>query len=307
MFVVGIGLVIGLEWVRSDPAAVPDAVVATATPAADHAQTPAPSRAIETAPLAVETAPAQESIAAPVPEPIAAAATPAPTPSVTPAAAPVVRAPARTERTTGDEPVGTAGAPGASSVATARPAVPNRSTFRPAAETASDRGGRAVDQVLPASREIPDDYVAAGPRSENRPAFTETAAPAPAIAASVAPAASITAPTLRNENTRVAQVLNQYARAYGRLDPTAARAVWPTVDERALSRAFASLESQDVSFDRCDIDVKGNVASASCRGTASYVGKIGNRQARTEARQWTFELKLHGDEWKIEKAQTLAR
>jgi hypothetical protein len=113
--------------------------------------------------------------------------------------------------------------------------------------------------------------------------------------------------TPRSDNTRVAQVLNQYARACERLDPTAARAVWPTVDERALTRAFASLESQDVSFDRCDIDVKGNVASASCRGTASYVGKIGNRQPRTEARQWNFELKLHGDDWKIEKAQALAR
>jgi hypothetical protein len=322
MFVVGIGLVIGLEWVRSEPNAAPDAVVATAIPAASDVQASPASGPVPALP--VETVPAEEPIATPAPEQIAAPATPAVTPSVTPVAAPVVRAPAATDRTTREEPVGTAGAPRASSVDAARPAVPNRSTFRPAAETAGDRGGRAVDQVLPASREIPDDYVAAGPRSENRPAFTETAAPAPAIAASVAPQpVSVTAPpvlpagaanltattavTPRSDNTRVAQVLNQYARAYERLDPTAARAVWPTVDERALTRAFASLESQDVSFDRCDIDVKGNVASASCRGTASYVGKIGNRQPRTEARQWNFELKLHGDDWKIEKAQALAR
>jgi hypothetical protein len=106
----------------------------------------------------------------------------------------------------------------------------------------------------------------------------------------------------RSDNSRVAQVLNQYARAFDRLDPGAARAVWPTVDERALARAFASLESQDVSFSYCDIDIKGAQASASCRGTASYVGKVGNRQARTEPRQWNFELKLHGDDWKIEKA-----
>jgi len=176
--------------------------------------------------------------------------------------------------------------------------------------------------VVQASREGSDSDAAAAARSDNRPAFTDVITPSPAIAANVMPQpVSITAPpppaatasaagstiAPRSDNSRVAQVLNQYARAYGRLDPGAARAVWPTVDERALTRAFASLESQDVSFDRCDIDVKGNLASASCRGTASYVGKVGSRQARTEPRQWNFELKLHGDDWKIEKAQASAR
>jgi hypothetical protein len=107
----------------------------------------------------------------------------------------------------------------------------------------------------------------------------------------------------RADEPGVKQALNQYARAYGRLDAGAARAVWPTVDERALARAFAGLESQDVSFDNCDIEVRGATANASCRGQASYVGKIGAREPRTEARQWRFELRRDGDAWKIESAE----
>jgi hypothetical protein len=318
MFAVGIGLVMGLESIRSDsPEPVAAVAVASAPPAEDIVTPPAPP----------VTAPEHESTAEAVqaPAPLVPAA-----PSVN--EIPVVATPTATTIATPkrEEPVGTTGASRASSV-DARPAnVPNRSTFRPSVEAANDRRRETPEPVPATSREVPDDYVAASARSESRPAFPEvqpSVPSTPAIAANVAPQpVSVTAPppppapvpsaavartattvSPRGDDTRVAQVLNQYARAYGQLDPSAARAVWPTVDERALTRAFASLESQDVSFDRCDIDVKGNVASASCRGTASYVGKIGSRQARTEARQWNFELKLHGDDWKIEKAQAIAR
>ena len=102
-------------------------------------------------------------------------------------------------------------------------------------------------------------------------------------------------------------MLDQYARAYGRLDVSAVRAVWPSVDERALARAFSDLSSQTVSFDRCDIAIDpqsgGSNAKASCYGKASYVGKVGSQQ-RTESRTVRFELKRDGDAWKIHKAQT---
>ena len=101
----------------------------------------------------------------------------------------------------------------------------------------------------------------------------------------------------------MAAVLNQYARAYGQLDAGAAREVWPTVNERALARAFAGLASQDVAFDDCQIDVIGTKANASCRGKASYVGKIGSGEQRTEARTWRFELRRDGEAWKIENAE----
>ena len=321
MFVVGVGLVIGIEQVRPGPrSGAPASVVAPAS-ASPGADSSSPAFDAATSVLASNPAPVSSAVVTQLP---------VKTPDI--AEDPVVAAPLAPEAVVEakrEEPVGTSGVSSASTV-DARPAdVPNRTTFRAAVEAASNSGGRPPEQVVQASREVPEDHVAASPRSENRQGFTEVAAPGPAVAANVMPQpVSVTVPalsapppplpattagaagsaiTLRADDSRVAQVLNQYARAYDRLDPGAARAVWPTVDERALSRAFASLESQDVSFDRCDIDVKGNLASASCRGTASYVGKIGSRQARTEARQWNFELKLHGDDWKIEKAQTVAR
>ena len=303
MFGVGVGLVIGIESFRSaaGPAA-PVKVIASAAAAAPAAA-PAPAAI----PIPIEAA---------VPVPIAAAP-----PLTDSAISAVPLAPAATVAPTREEPVGTAGVSRAPRTGAATAGTPNRATFRTAAPD-------VVEPAVSASREIPDDYVAPSPRSETRPGYAEAAPAGPSFAANIVPQpVSITAPpppppTLpattstvatattvapRGDNSRVAQVLNQYARAYDRLDPTAARAVWPTVDERALARAFASLESQDVSFDSCDIDIKGTQASASCRGTASYVGKIGNRQARTEPRQWNFELKLHGDDWKIEKALASAR
>jgi hypothetical protein len=200
-----------------------------------------------------------------------------------------------------------------------------------------------LDEPITIKGEVPDDYVAPQARRiqpgfsalARTPAtlpstppvslspspsasFTSSSAGSPAAnvarqPASIASMASSAPPAVaapaaatainRADETRVAQVLNQYARAYGQLDAGAARAVWPSVDERALARAFAGLASQDVSFDSCDIDVRGATANASCRGRAKYVGKIGTREERSESRQWRFELRRDGDAWKIETAE----
>ena len=58
----------------------------------------------------------------------------------------------------------------------------------------------------------------------------------------------------RNEQSEIQRALGQYRNAYQRLDAEAARAVWPSVDVRALSRAFDSLESQQLEFD--DVPVR---------------------------------------------------
>jgi hypothetical protein len=213
------------------------------------------------------------------------------------------------------QPVPTVGIRRAVSIERPVQAGPAVRTFREVVET-------DVERRLPArDGEIPDDYVAPeyrNPGYQGRaaaapvaPAVTTTTPPA--LAATVAPLPRPVAtidrtpaplPSGRLDETRVTQVLNQYARAYGQLDASAARAVWPSVDERALARAFAGLESQNVSFDACDVNVSGATATASCRGRASYVGKIGSREPRTEQRQWTFELKRDGnDAWKIQNAQ----
>jgi hypothetical protein len=109
--------------------------------------------------------------------------------------------------------------------------------------------------------------------------------------------------TTADDRVRVEEVLGQYARAFGQLDARAAHAVWPSVDQRALARAFDSLASQSVSFETCDIDVRGATANASCRGRASYVGKVGRDEPRTEPRTWHFELERVGETWKIAHAE----
>jgi hypothetical protein len=106
-----------------------------------------------------------------------------------------------------------------------------------------------------------------------------------------------------DDQSQVADVLRQYARAYGALDANAARDVWPSVDRRALARAFENLRSQQLSLQDCEIDVRGAIANASCRGQAEYVGKVGGGEPRIEPRTWRFELRREGEAWKIANAE----
>jgi hypothetical protein len=101
----------------------------------------------------------------------------------------------------------------------------------------------------------------------------------------------------------VRRTLLDYKNAYEALDARSAHAVWPVVNERALARAFDGLESQHLMFDACDVQVNGDAAAATCRGTARYVAKIGSRDPRTEPRVWNFTLRKTGQDWKIESAR----
>jgi hypothetical protein len=109
-------------------------------------------------------------------------------------------------------------------------------------------------------------------------------------------------PTRPTEEQQIAATLHRYAAAYQDLDANAARTVWPTVDERALARAFESLELQQFTFDECDVRVIGRGASAACRGSVTYVPKVGSRTARRDDRQWNFELQKQQDVWLITRA-----
>jgi hypothetical protein len=315
LLAVGVMLLLGLEWLRpqgqeratppqiaTNEVAVPASTIATAPPA------PAPE-APAAAPMPVQNETAPTTVQNGTEHPASAK-----TDTVGPAFA------QREE----SEPVATSGVRRAVSIDRPVDGGPAPATFRAVLPT--------IEPRVPANDgEVPDNYVAADNRRAGDPNADATAAqafaprqaspiapptPSPVPVTTVAslpraelPARAAVAPatpvaTSRGDETRVTQVLNQYARAYERLDASAARAVWPTVDERALARAFASLESQDLSFDACDVEVRGTIATASCRGKASYIGKVGNREPRTEQRQWTFELRRDGDDaWKIETAQ----
>jgi len=105
------------------------------------------------------------------------------------------------------------------------------------------------------------------------------------------------------DEEEIGRTLQLYADAYERLDAAAARKVWPTVDERALARAFAGLESQGISFDRCETEVEGSEARAVCTGRAQYVPKVGSREPLTASRQWNFRLRRAGEGWQIASAE----
>jgi tetratricopeptide (TPR) repeat protein len=139
---------------------------------------------------------------------------------------------------------------------------------------------RVVDAVNVAALEAPVNAVAALPP-----------APTPVLELSV------------DDNQLVKQTLQRYRVAYEGLDARKAHAVWPAVNQAALARAFDGLESQSLTFDACDVRVRGELATAICQGSARYVPKIGSREPRTERRVWNFSLHKAGDDWQIESAR----
>jgi hypothetical protein len=120
----------------------------------------------------------------------------------------------------------------------------------------------------------------------------------PALAAPPPPAPVEAQPGPVDESPSVRRVLSQYEAAYSSLDAAAARRVWPTLDDRALSRAFDALQSQHVALGRCEVSVAGPAARAECHGSAQWTPKVGGG-SRTEAREWSFDLRKTGGEWRI--------
>lgn len=126
--------------------------------------------------------------------------------------------------------------------------------------------------------------------------------------ASAAMVALPTPPARRiDENSAVRTVLHRYADAYSRLDASAAQEVYPEINRAALSRAFDSLASQDITLGTCAVDVSGASARATCAGAATWAPKVGGGGARTEQRNWTFQLAKAGEDWQIVNARVQNR
>lgn len=99
----------------------------------------------------------------------------------------------------------------------------------------------------------------------------------------------------------VRATLARYEAAYSGLNVSAARAVWPAVDARALARAFDGLSSQRVALEQCDVRVNGGAAQATCSGRAEWTPKVGGGERR-QNRRWAFELTNAGGTWQIVRA-----
>jgi hypothetical protein len=128
--------------------------------------------------------------------------------------------------------------------------------------------------------------------------------PSPVVARAVTPRGETNGTALprmpASETGAIQTVLGQYRTAFRDLDAGAARAIWPSVDAKALGKAFESLERQDFIFNSCQIAVRDVRAVASCAGTARYVPRIGNRDLHDERRSWEFKLRKVDDVWLID-------
>jgi hypothetical protein len=165
------------------------------------------------------------------------------------------------------------------------------------------------------------------PRSENPPAPAPILSPirpieleAPAALTpgpgsdqgqtGVRPFTSVSRPSVPAEpsdDIRVRSTLDRYAAAYSALDADAAQSVWPRVNRGALTRAFETLASQQVSLGDCRVDVTGASARATCAGSATWAPKVGTGSSRTDPRRWDFELANTGAGWQIVSARVQNR
>jgi hypothetical protein len=196
--------------------------------------------------------------------------------------------------------------------ATAGPALSEKAARVPSspltiAGNADVRRGRIADISRMA---LPTPAIESLPVPPTPPA--DTASAAASAAASALPkgdaAETVPAPSskARDEERNIYQVVQQYERAYEQLDVDAARAIWPSVDARALARAFDGLKEQQLEFSSCRVTVEAaeaGKATVICGGRASYVTRVGHHAMRTEPREWTFRLRKIDANWLIAKAE----
>jgi hypothetical protein len=169
-----------------------------------------------------------------------------------------------------------------------------------AAERLSTIAPTAVSAPYAAPIDSPPPLPRTPPPAHAESVPTVTAAPPPAV---VPPEPAV----VRSDTDDVRAVLDRYQTAFSHLDASKAKAIWPSVDERALGRAFGQLERQEVVLQGCDVMVAGQRAAAECRGRSSYVPRVGNKAARVEARRWAFTLRKIGESWIIEAVDLASR
>jgi hypothetical protein len=233
------------------------------------------------------------------PEPVIPAdrstSNPAPTP-------PIVSPPVETP-----EPVAPARADSAANAAPGageqiRPPAAGQGGIRKPAEAAAGSapaGVSAPSQLL--SRVLIDPIPVTVPPRLEAPVGQTASPPAPEGPPAVETAAkpSVPAAGVPDDRSAIQEVLQRYERAYAALDARAAAAVWPSVDERALQKAFSLLQFQELVFRRCDVATAGFHATAQCSGELRYVPRVGQPTVRTQSHSWTFQLDRVGEEWRV--------
>lgn len=109
------------------------------------------------------------------------------------------------------------------------------------------------------------------------------------------------------ESAAITELLRQYRAAFAALDVSRVTVIWPSVDQKALSRAFGRLEQQFFTFDDCAISVQGSRGEARCSGNARVVPRVGGRSPQYRNGEWHFRLARTEGGWVIEAVEATSR
>ena len=187
------------------------------------------------------------------------------------------------------------------------PAIPEPPPPAPVSVVPS-QAGVPVERPSPVP-ERPEPVPTLAEHSSATAATTRSASPTPPVnaeplvpAPTVTSAARETTPAVPRDEEKIRAVLDQYAAAYSRLDASAASAIFPGIDQRALARAFDGLASQNVSLGTCDVRAVSESAIVDCAGSSTWTPKIGGG-TRTESRRWQFRMRNESGDWRIVAAK----
>ena len=165
--------------------------------------------------------------------------------------------------------------------------------------TSTDRAiGASMSADLDVAKAPVDSEAPSDPPPAPMPGTTGVAPPGRSTAVSAVP------PVVMSDTSAIQDVLGRYLNAFMNLDVEEAKAVWPNVNEKALSRAFASVDEQQFELNECEIAVAGPNADASCTGIVRYIQKVGSKMMRVEPRRWKFEFRNSDSQWFIENVDS---
>jgi hypothetical protein len=187
--------------------------------------------------------------------------------------------------------------------------VPTGSTGSTKAESRPDLShaseARGAMSAMPAPEVLTRE-----PVELNARIISDALAPLPSVPLVQAPpAASASSAVLSRppEMEAVLHALNQYAEALTNMDVGGARRIWPTVDSRALTGAFSTLEKNKMVLNTCavDADVR-DTAFVTCQAHVEFVPRVGSRSPQVVSQQWRFTMNKVADQWKIQTATASA-
>jgi hypothetical protein len=179
-------------------------------------------------------------------------------------------------------------------VVAAPPAAAASPAARPPVVTPLESARGAVAEDAPLELEAAVAVASPAPPAEvaREPAAAAESLAARAAAGAIDPVAA--------DRGAIGRVLGQYRESYNALDAASASTIWKGLDTKALERAFATLRSQELSFDRCYVALtSADHATARCRGVLNYVPKIGDGNPQQRRLSWTIDFQRAADRWLI--------